>query len=139
MKFGEKVKKLRKEMNLTQEELGAKIGISGRSVGAYEDGTSYPRYQKTYQALAEVFGVDEDYLRSENEVFMETVGQMYGTRGQRQANAILTEARRLFAGGDLSDDEKLAFLTEMQELFLDSKKRARKFTPRQYRQDDGAD
>ena len=139
MKFGEKVKKLRKDMNLTQEQLGAKIGVSGRSVGSYEDGTSYPRYRKTYTALAQVFGVDEDYLRSENEIYMETVGQMYGTRGQRQANAILTEARRLFAGGDLSEDEKLAFLTEMQELFLDSKRRAQKYASRQSRDGNGAD
>ena len=55
-----------------------------------------------------------------------------------QAQAILTEARQLFAGGELSDDDKLAFLTEMQQLFLDSKQRARKFTPRKYlRENDG--
>ena len=53
MKFGEKVKKLRKDMKLSQSELAKKIGVSGRSVASYEAGTSYPRYKKTYDALAD--------------------------------------------------------------------------------------
>jgi len=132
MKFGEKVKKARKEMKLSQGELGAKIGVSGRSVAAYEGGTSYPRYMSTYDALASALGVDVNYLRTEEEEFMTEVGEEYGTRGQRQARAILDEARQLFAGGELSDEDQIAFLTEMQHLFLDSKERARKFTPRKY-------
>jgi len=47
-------------------------------------------------------------------------------------HAILSEARELFAGGELSEDDKLTFLMEMQQLFLDSKKRAKKYTPRKY-------
>lgn len=132
MKFGEKVKALRKERKLSQGELAAKIGVSCRSVASYEAGTSYPRYQETYEALAAALGVDVNYLRTEDEVFLEDVGQRYGSRGQRQASAILTEARQLFAGGELSEEDKLAFLTEMQQLFLDSKKRARKFAPRKH-------
>ncbi len=137
MKFGEKVKKLRKDMKLSQSELAAKIGVSGRSVASYEAGTSYPRYKETYEALAAALGVDVNYLRTEEEEFMEDVGQQYGTRGQRQATAILSEARQLFAGGDLSEEDKLAFVTELQQLFLDSKQRSKKFTPRKYLQDEG--
>ncbi len=137
MKFGEKVKKLRKDMKLNQSELAAKIGVSARSVAAYEAGTSYPRYKETYEALAAALGVDVNYLRTEDEEFMEEVGQQYGTRGQRQATAILTEARQLFAGGDLSDEDKLAFVTELQQLFLDSKQRSKRFTPRKYLRDEG--
>ncbi len=130
MKFGEKVKKLRRDMKLSQGELAAKIGVSGRSVASYEAGTSYPRYKETYEALAAVLGVDVNYLRTEDEEFLEEVGLQFGSRGQRQANAILTEARQLFAGGDLSDDDKLNFFLEMQQLFMDSKQRAKKFTPK---------
>lgn len=137
MKFGEKVKKLRKEMKLSQGELAEKIGVSARSVAAYEAGTSYPRYKETYEALAAALGVDVNYLRTEEEEFMEEVGQQYGTRGQRQATAILSEARQLFAGGDLSEEDKLAFVTELQQLFLDSKQRAKRFTPRKYLKDEG--
>ena len=139
MKFGEKVKKLRKRMKLTQPELGQKIGVSGRSIASYEAGTSYPRTARTYEALAAVLGVDVDDLRTENEIFLEDVGQQYGSRGQRQAMAILAEARQLFAGGDLSEEDKLEFVTEMQQLFLDSKERSKKFTPKRYRRDNEGD
>ena len=132
MKFSEKVRKLRKEKKLSQADLAKLIHVSSRSVAAYEAGTSYPRYKETYEALADALGVDVNYLRTEDEQFMEEVGQEYGSRGQRQAEAILGEARELFAGGELSEEDKMAFLTEMQQLFLDSKKRAKKFTPKKY-------
>ena len=135
MKFSEKVKKLRKEMKLSQGELAAKIGVSARSVASYEAGTSYPRYKEVYEALAAALGVDVNYLRTEDEEFLEDVGQQFGSRGQRQAIAILEEARQLFAGGELSEEDQIAFLTEMQQLFLDSKQRAKKFTPIRYRRE----
>ena len=135
MKFGEKGKKLRKEMKLSQGELAAKIGVSARSVASYEAGTSYPRYKEVYEALAAALGVDVNYLRTEDEEFLEDVGQQFGSRGQRQATAILEEARQLFAGGELSEEDQIAFLTEMQQLFLDSKQRAKKFTPIRYRRE----
>ena len=52
MKFGEKVKMLRKDMKLSQGELAKKIGVSCRSVQSYEAGTSYPRYKEIYDNLA---------------------------------------------------------------------------------------
>ncbi len=132
MTFGEKVKKLRKDMKLTQGELGLKIGVTGRSIASYESGTSYPRYKETYDALAAVLGVDVNYLRTEEDAYMDEVGEKFGSRGQRQAAVILNDARRLFAGGELSDEDQLAFLMEMQQLFLDSKERAKKYTPRKF-------
>ena len=132
MKFGEKVKKLRKDMKLSQSELAKKIGVSGRSVASYEAGTSYPRYKKTYDALAVALAVDVNYLRTEDEEPPEDVGQQFGSRGQRQAKAILTEVRQLFAGSELSDDDKLAFLTEMMQLFLNSQKQAKRYSRWKY-------
>ena len=129
MKFNEKIKKLRKDMKLSQGELAKKVGVSGRSIASYEAGTSYPRYRKTYEALARVLGVDVNYLRTEEEEFLEDVEQEFGSRAQRQAVTILSEARQLFAGGELSEKEQLIFLTEMQRLFCDSKQRSKKFTP----------
>ncbi len=137
MKFGEKVKKLRKDVKLSQGELAEKIGVSGRTVASYEAGTSYPRYKETYEAIATALGVDVNYLRTEEEEFLEDVGQQFGTRGQRQAAAIMTEARQLFAGGELSEEDKLAFFLEMQELFVHSKQEAKKrYTPKKYQHED---
>ncbi|MDM8534973.1 helix-turn-helix transcriptional regulator [Clostridiaceae bacterium HSG29] len=38
-----RLKKLREERRITQNELGEKIGVSGRSIGFYENGTRTPK------------------------------------------------------------------------------------------------
>ena len=132
MTFGEKIKTLRNEKGWSQDELAKKLGVNRRAISCYENGTSYPRTMERYQQLAELFGVEVNYLRTENEVFMEEVGSQYGRRGILQAKDILEQTAQLFAGGSLSDEDQLAFMTEMQQLYLDSKQRAKKYTPKKY-------
>lgn len=134
MTFGEKVKTLRNQKGWTQEELAKMLGLNKRTVIAYEQGENYPRKRTIYYTLAELFEVDVNYLLTENEEFMTQVGEQYGRRGQVQAEKILTQTKELFAGGTLSEADQIAFLTEMQQIFLDSKKRAKeKYTPKKYR------
>ncbi len=132
MTFGEKLKNLREAKGLSQEELAKALGVSRRTVSNYESGHRYPRYRSIYEKLAALLDTDINYLRTENEEFMEEVGQQYGGRAQEQARNILNLAGNLFAGGELSPDDEIAFLQEMQRLYLDSKKRAKKFTPKKY-------
>ena len=138
MKFGEKVRKLRNEKGWTQEELARKLGVNSRTVFTYENGT-YPRYQKTYEELAALFKVPVDYLRTESEEFITEATAFYGRRGQAQAKAILDQTQQLFAGGELSEEDEIAFLRDIQTLYLDSKERAKKFTPKKYLKDTTAD
>lgn len=132
MTFGEKVKELRTLHGWSQEALAKSIGVSRRTIAAYEAGSVYPRKRETYEKLAEVLETEVPYLRTENEQFMEEVGEKYGRRGVLQAKDILEETAQLFAGGTLSPEDELAFITEMQRLYLDSKERAKKFTNKRY-------
>lgn len=59
--FGENLKKLRKGRNLTQKELGAKIGLSKAVVSKYENGMGYPAFDVLIR-IAQYFGVTTDYL-----------------------------------------------------------------------------
>ena len=127
MTFGEKIKALRKEKGWSQDDLAKQLGMNKRAISCYENGTSYPRTMERYQQLAEIFGVEVNYLRTENEV-----GAQYGRRGILQAKDTLEQTAQLFAGGSLSDEDQLAFMTEMQQLYLDSKQRAKKYTPKKY-------
>ena len=111
---------------------------SAFTVFTYENGT-YPRYQKTYEQLAALFEVPVDYLRTESEEFITEATALYGRRGQAQAKAILDQTQQLFAGGELSEEDEIAFLRDIQTLYLDSKERAKKFTPRKYLKDTTAD
>lgn len=131
MTFGEKVKRLRTEKGLTQEALGKLMGISKRTIINYENGAVYPKSQVRYRQLADILDVDVNYLRTENDAFLTDVAERYGRRGQMQAAEILSQTQQLFAGGSLSDEDEVAFLMEVQRIFLDSKEKAKqKFTPK---------
>ena len=58
---GERISYLRCECNLTREELCKIIGVSKRTIVAYEQGTRDPSV-KTLRALVEYFNVSADYI-----------------------------------------------------------------------------
>ena len=137
MKFGDKVRIQRLRKRMSQEELAKEVGISPRTVFAYEQGATYPRRREIYKKLADFFEVDINYLLTEDEEFITEVYEKYGSRSVKQAQDILEQASAMFAGGELSEDDQLAFVHEIQRLYLDSKERAReKFTPKKYRKTD---
>lgn len=61
MEFRDRLIKLRKELNLTQEELAKKIGYTRTAISAWEIGRNEPSNTDTIK-LAEYFGVSTDYL-----------------------------------------------------------------------------
>ena len=132
MTFGEKIKDLRAQKGMSQPELGKRVNVSTRTIASYKAGKSYPKSREVYDRLAEVLGVDVNYLKTENEEFMTEVATQYGTRGVQQAQRILEETEKMFAGGSLSEDDEIAFMMEMQRLYLDAKKRAKKYTPKKF-------
>ena len=136
MTFGEKVQSLRKRKGLNQTEFGQLVGVSLRTVRGWENEGRYPRYRDLYAKIAEVLECETSYLMTEEESFITEVTENYGSRGAKQAKAILNQAAAMFAGGDLSDEDQIAFLNEIQMLYLDSKKRAKKYTPKKYLQSD---
>ena len=135
MTFGEKIKNLRKSKNLNQTQLANAIGVSLRTIRGWEIEGRYPKQHELYQKLADVLGCDVSYLMTEEEAFVTEAAEQYGSRGAKQAQQILEQAAAMFAGGELTDDDKTAFMDEIQMLYLDSKKRAKKFTPKRYLKD----
>ena len=111
MKFGEKLKNLRKEKRMTQQELATLMGISVRMVIKYENGESYPRSRDAYSKLAEILGTNTDYLLTE------------GEDGLTEAQKIIRQTAAMFNGGTLNDNDKLEFIHQVQELYLKSTKK----------------
>lgn len=62
MLTGEKIKRLRKERNMTQEELGSAIGVQKAAINKYETGIVSNLKKKTIQNLAAVFNVNPVWL-----------------------------------------------------------------------------
>ena len=61
LKIGEKIKELRYEKGLTQEEIASHLGISAQSVSKWERGEGYPDIEML-PALAHYFGISIDEL-----------------------------------------------------------------------------
>jgi len=122
MLFGEKIRNLRKEKNLSQEELALKLGVTRRSILNYETKSIYPKNSAIIGKMSEIFEVSTDYLLSEEDNFIIKSKKLYGDDGKNQAENILNEAAALFAGGSLSEDDKLAFVHQIQKIYFDSKK-----------------
>jgi len=61
MSIGKIIKELRKENNMTQEDLAEKLGITRGAIGLYERGERKVNYE-TVNRLADIFGVSSDYL-----------------------------------------------------------------------------
>ena len=133
MRFGEKLQQLRAMKNYTQEDVASEIGISRRAYADYESNKSCPKNRARYEALAKLFGVDIDYLYSENEAFIEKAGNRYGYRGRKQANALVSELAGMFAGGELSDEDKSEVMLDLQRAYWLCKDENRKYTPKKYR------
>ncbi|MCL2854778.1 MAG: helix-turn-helix domain-containing protein [Defluviitaleaceae bacterium] len=61
MKLGEKIQILRKQKNLSQEQLAEQLGVSRQSISKWETDESVPDLPNMV-ALSEIFNVTTDYL-----------------------------------------------------------------------------
>lgn len=118
MTFGEKVRSLRKEKKMSQQELASMVGVSYRTIRSWEVEGRFPKQNVLYQKLADALQCDVSYLMSENEAFITEASEQFGNRGARQAQQILEQAAAMFAGGSLTDEDKIAFMDEIQSLYL---------------------
>lgn len=59
--FGERLKALRHEKKLTQEQLADKMELVKSSISSYENNTKYPSIEVLIK-LCQYFGVSSDYL-----------------------------------------------------------------------------
>lgn len=133
MKFSEKLKSLREKNNMTQKECADAIGVTRRTYISYEVDGRHPSTREIYLKLAELFHVEVEYLMTEDEEFLTEASEQYGSRGMRQAEALLNEMSGLFAGGELSESDQDAIMLAMQRIYFECKERNKKYTPKKYR------
>ena len=124
MTFGEKVKAERTKLGMSQDELAAKIGVTRRIIGSYENDKSRPRGMERYKKLAESLNVNVNYLLSEDDAFIADVEDKYGRRGARQAQE------------EMADEDMREMVDAIQEAYLIAKKNNKKYTPKKYRKDE---
>ena len=138
--FAEKVFDARTELGFSQSQLGERVGVSLRSILAYEKGEKTPR-PSTVLKLARVLNVSVKFLTDENcenplediekDGYIEEARERYGAKGARDLDTLIRENCALFAGGELSADEKEVFFEALTKAYIASKEEARiKFYPK---------
>lgn len=134
MSFTDKVKRAREVAGLTQHELAEAVGVSQRTIASYESGGARAR-RSTTEKLACALKVSVKYLSDddcvnplediEKDTYIDQARALYGHRGARDMNALLNENQALFAGGELSDEQKDQFFQAIMSAYLTSKKEAK--------------
>lgn len=136
MTFGEKVKAERTKLGWNQDELAAKIGVTRRVICSYENDKSRPRGLERYKKLAEVLNLNLNYLLSEDEAFVASAEDKYGSRGAKQARELMEEVTGLFAGGEMAEEDMDVMMRAIQEAYWIAKENNKKYTPKKYRSEE---
>lgn len=126
--FGTKIRELRQEHGMTQSELADICGVSLRSIQNYESAKLLPRDGRIYTRLAGYFGVSTDYLFGTKRVTTETEDQ-----AQNEVDSILANVGSLFAGGELSEQDKDEVMRTINDLYWQAKDRKRTKSGPDYR------
>lgn len=133
--FSQKVKDAREELKLNQQQLGDIVGVSKRSIAAYETTGTKPR-GNTVRKLAIALNVSVDYLLNdeiddtqygiEKEPYIEEARQRLGNKAAKEMDVLLEQNLALFAGGELDQEAKDAFFEAVMKAYIKCKDEARK-------------
>jgi len=92
MLLGKRLKALRKEKGLTQQELGDMINVTKVSICCYERGTRTPTLE-TLLDLSRVFGVDINYFLGTDHYVVSDNDDTYGLSMAKEEIEIIRELR----------------------------------------------
>lgn len=106
--LSEKLKKLRKEKGITQNELAKVIGVSTSMIGMYETDARKPSYE-VLTKIAQYFRVSTDYLLGKTEYT--TIGEKFDSElGGNKINQIKEEAALYETGKFNSAEAAMQFI-----------------------------
>ena len=110
--MNERLKKLRKTLDLTQQEFANKIGIARGNIGAHEVGKNAPS-DAVISLICKQFNVDENWLRTgEGEMFIkqtrdEQIASFIGTIQSNEDDSFKKRFVSMLSALDESDWEVL--------------------------------
>lgn len=136
MELKEKITKLRRMKGYTQGELANVVGVTTRAIQNYENGSRFPK-KDILAKIADALDVEEASLATDEEEFLIEANDKYGSRGKAAADKLIHNANALFAGGDVSEEDKALVLEAIQQAYWEAKIINKKYTPKKYCKDNG--
>lgn len=126
MSFAKKLKNLREEKKMTQQELADIANVSLKTISRYELGLSKPRYRKTYDLIAKALDTSHDYLVTDEENFILTTREKFGLKAGKDAEELVDGVIGLMAGGEIPEEDKKAILDAISEAYYIAKQESKK-------------
>lgn len=138
MLFGDKLTQLRRAAGMTQEAVANNLGVTCRAYQNYESGRVYPKKTEIYGKIAVLFQVSADYLLSDEDRYILDAHQKGGSKSMKDVQALVSEVGGLFAGGELSEEDKDKVLRTITELYWKAKENNKKYAPGQQHKQESA-
>lgn len=140
---GERLKQLRKERKLTQEQLGNKINVTKVSISGYENGNRSPDTD-TLEKLADFFGVTTDYLLGRDDNLEQDKATKRKEKDERDIAKRLEQFKEeiensdglAFNGEPISEEAKESLIDAMEHIFRQTQRINKKYIPKKYRDDE---
>lgn len=133
MSFGEKLKNCRIKAKITQGELAKMVGVSSRSIQHYEADTFPPANFDKVCALANALGVSVSTLLDEEQRQLLEASERGGNKARKDISELINEVSAMFAGGELSDNDRDAAFQAITQAYWDAKASNRKYIPKRFR------
>ncbi|MBU5227803.1 helix-turn-helix domain-containing protein [Clostridium senegalense] len=150
--FGERLKELRKEHRLTQQELADNFYLNKSSISRYEKNQQLPE-NDLLQKIADFFNVSIDYLLGRTDLLKSDTKIIKNTQWEPKLTSkdkidIEKEAKKMIENmdkanvvefcGNVADEEDKEYLRLAYEKFLTDVRiyNKQKYTPKKYKQND---
>ena len=125
MEFGEKIKSKRAEIKMSQQTLADKSGLSLRTIQNYESGQRHPANISIVKDIAGVLGVSYEYLLDDKSQYVIDAALRGGTEAALDVDRLISDIQGVFAGGQLSQNDKDKVMRAINEIYWEAKDSAR--------------
>lgn len=121
MELGEKIKTARSSLGMSQSALAKKTSLSLRSIQNYESGQRHPANIAIVKKIANVLNVSCEYLLDDASRYVIDAASRAGEKAARDIDGLLSDIQGLFAGGELSQNDKDKVMRAINEIYWESK------------------
>ena len=124
--LGKRIKELRTEKNISQNEMAKILGITQQAVSAYEKGLREPDLE-TLKKTANFFNVSIDYLLGRSDIRNPYIPEEYAKnhkvkkRDLIQYEEFINQAGIFFMNDEVAEEDKEKLFKDISELFWKAK------------------
>lgn len=127
MTFAERLRRLREQRGYTQAELAEAAGVTPRTVQYYESGKRYPSSLAIAVKLAELLGTTSEHLLGEEGGLILDAQEKGGKAAGRELRRLVEGLSALFAGGELTDEDRDAAMRALTQAYWIAKDDSKKY------------